>query len=133
MSGLSPRPGPAAPTPSHLDGPGSRVHAHVGAGVQGRAHVGGKEVLSSLHREKGDARDLEEPPGGSGRGTLGPGLGLSWERHTKMGQARLAALPGKVLHLLGHSGIRIPGLPEGKSPEKAPSGTPSNLKASSKT
>ena len=60
-------------------------------------------------------------------------MGLSWERHTKMGQARLAALPGKVLHLLGQSSIWIPGLPEGESPEKAPSGAPSNLKASSKT
>lgn len=50
-----------APTPSHLDRPGSRIQAHVGTGIQGRAHMGGQEVLSSLHREEGNPGDLKEP------------------------------------------------------------------------
>lgn len=61
-SGLSPRPGPPAPTLSHLDRSGSGVQTHVGAGIQGGAHVSGQEVFSSLHGEKGESRDLEEPP-----------------------------------------------------------------------
>lgn len=59
------------PTSHHLDRLGSRIHAHVGAGVQGWAHVSGQEMLSSLHGEEGDPRDLEEPPWGQVWGPWG--------------------------------------------------------------
>lgn len=64
VKGSPPGYGPPAsiPTSIHLDRLGSRIQAHVGAGVQGWAHVSGQEMLSSLHREEGDPRDLEEPP-----------------------------------------------------------------------
>lgn len=107
------------PTSHHLDRLGSRIHAHVGAGVQGWAHVSGQEMLSSLHGEEGDPRDLEEPPWGSGVGTLGPGLGLSWGGHMQMGQARLATMPSRALHGLGHSSTQAPGL-LGVAPTKGP-------------
>lgn len=81
--------------------------------------MGGQEVLSSLHREEGDPRDLEKS--GSGWGGVDTGARLGPE----VGRAH-ADGPGKVgCHTrqgplsLGHSSTRAPGF-LGMTPTQGP-------------
>lgn len=84
--------------------------------------MGSREWPGDAQQSPRRRRQPQRPgraPMGSGVGTLGPGLGLSWGGHMQMGQARLATMPSRVLHGLGHSSTQAPGL-LGVAPTKGP-------------
>lgn len=114
--------GTPAHTPGHLDRPGSGVQAHVGAGIQGWAHMGGQEVLSCLHREENHPGHLKRSGSGGEHGMLGPGLGLSWEGYGKAhadGSGKVGCHNGQGPLCLGHSSTQAPGL-LGGAPTQGP-------------